>query len=160
MSRYGSGEVAWSVARKSDQSQGTAVLCPRTAYTKATVHNVYRNVKEWSPLTESHRRNDNNTSMTIPQTLQVTMRGISNLLLCPPKNACTLSDPFAAAGPCVGSAKRPVPISRVEPPASRLKTFPEMVMPATVALNVVLSTMTKEDCTLTSNPLMLASGEL
>ena len=83
----------------------------------------------------------------------------------PPSEACTVSieDPLAAVDPVVGNAKRPVPISNVAPPPSRLRAFPplERVTPAAPAVSVVPSTMKMEDdsSSLTSNPSISMSDD-
>ena len=97
------------------------------------------------------RSQSHTNSMTMPQTPQIRIKydKSTTFLPCPPVKACTLTEPLAAS---VGSAKRPVPISKVLPPASRLTTCPEIVTPTAVAFNVIPSTTTKEDRALTSYP--------
>ena len=77
---------------------------------------------------------------------------------CPPVKACTLTEPFASPVG-FGSAKRAVPISKVEPPASRLATVPEIVIPGAAALSVTPLSTTREDCTWTSKPSISTPGE-
>ena len=86
------------------------------------------------------------SSISVPiQNPQIKDRDNTLPLAWPPAKACTLTEPFAAPVG-VGSAKRPVPMSKVAPPASRLTTVPEMVMPGAAGLRVTPSTMTKEEC--------------
>ena len=67
-----------------------------------------------------------------------------------------LSEPFFPITG-VGRIKRPVPISKVAPAASRLMTLPEIVTPAAAALTVTPSMMAKEECATMSNPLISTS---
>lgn len=78
-----------------------------------------------------------------------------NLLLCPPPvKACTLIEPSVR----VGNAKYPVPISKVEPPVSRLTSFPEIITPAAPGgMRTPSTTATEVDSTSTSKPSMLRS---
>ena len=81
----------------------------------------------------------------------------------PPVKSCTslIEDLLAADEPVVGNAKRPVPISNVAPPASKLTAFPpDRVTPAAPAVSVFPSTITtEEDSTLTSNPSISISDD-
>ena len=95
---------------------------------------------------ETKRYHYNVNSDTIPQMPHINDKDNSvPIPFSPPVNACTFTEPFAAPDVAVGRAKRLVPMSKVAPPASKLTGVPEIVTPAAAALNVTLSTTTKED---------------
>lgn len=99
------------------------------------------------------------SSTSVAQTPQIRDKDLSNPLLCPPVKACALIEPFVVPVG-VGSAKRPVPMSKVAPPASRLTTVPETTATLDAAtFSVTPSTTTKEECAWTSKPLIFTSGE-
>lgn len=98
------------------------------------------------------------SSTSVAQTPQIRDKDLSNPLLCPPVKACALIEPFVVPVG-VGSAKRPVPISTVAPPASRLTAVPETTTLDAATFSVTPSTTTKEECAWTSKPLIFTPAE-
>ena len=70
--------------------------------------------------------------------------------------ACTLIKELFPT-PYVGNIKRPIPISKVFPLASRLITSPDIVMPGSAALSVALSTTIIEEWALILKPSIMIS---
>lgn len=105
------------------------------------------------------QHHSHSSSTKVPQNPQSKLKDNGNLLFCPPVKACTLIEPFASSVRIDGNANRPVPTSKVSPPASRLTTSPEIVMPAAPGLTVTPSTTANVGFTSTSNPSILTSDE-